>query len=117
MYEVEFDDGLTKEYAANIIADNIYQQVDREGRMFTTMEGIIDHRIDDSAVTTDKKYVITKRGQRRLRTTTKGWQLLVLWETGDEQWIPLKDMKESHPVDVAEYAIAKGIDREPAFCW
>ena len=29
----------------------------------------------------------------------------------------MKDKKGSHPVDVAEYAIAKGIDREPAFCW
>ena len=28
------------------------------------------------------------------------------------------DMKESHPVEVAEYASARGIDKEPAFqCW
>ena len=117
VYEMEFDDGLTKKCATNIIADNIYQQVDRERRMFTTMEGIIDHRNDDSAVNMNDKYVITKRGWQRLQTTTKGWQLLVLWKTSDEQWILLKDIKKSHSVDVAEYAIAKGIDREPAFCW
>ena len=26
-------------------------------------------------------------------------------------------MKESHPVEVAEYARARGIDKEPAFKW
>ena len=26
-------------------------------------------------------------------------------------------MKESHPVEVAEYARARGIDKEPAFEW
>ena len=66
VYEVDFDDGLTKEYAANIITDNIYQQVDREGRKFTTIEGIIDHRQDDSAVNMEDKCVITTRGQRQL---------------------------------------------------
>ena len=30
-YEVEFQDGTIKEYAANVIADNIYAQVDHEG--------------------------------------------------------------------------------------
>jgi hypothetical protein len=31
MYEVEFDDGSVQEYAANLIADNVYAQVDDEG--------------------------------------------------------------------------------------
>ena len=26
-------------------------------------------------------------------------------------------MKESHPVEMAEFATAKGIEGEPAFCW
>jgi hypothetical protein len=34
-----------------------------------------------------------------------------------EQWIPLKDLKESNPVDVAEFAVARGISDEPAFDW
>jgi len=34
-----------------------------------------------------------------------------------ESWVPLKDMKESHPVDVAEFAKTRGIDGEPAFAW
>ena len=26
-------------------------------------------------------------------------------------------MKESNPIEVAEFAIARGINDEPAFCW
>ena len=42
VYEVEFPDGQVKEYAANVIADNILRQVDHEGYSTTLMEGIID---------------------------------------------------------------------------
>ena len=39
-------------------------------------------------------------------------------EYGNKSWIPLKDMKESHPVESAEFSRARGIDTEPAFvCW
>ena len=31
--------------------------------------------------------------------------------------MPLKDLKESHPVEVSEFAKARGIDDEPAFAW
>ena len=36
---------------------------------------------------------------------------------GSESWIHLKDMKESHPVEVAEFARARGITDELAFEW
>ena len=29
----------------------------------------------------------------------------------------MKDMKESYPVQVGEYAVAKGISKEPVFSW
>jgi hypothetical protein len=32
-------------------------------------------------------------------------------------WVSLKDMKESLPLEMAEYAIMQGIDHEPAFNW
>ena len=34
IYDVEFPDGQIKEYAANVIAQNMYSQVDSEGRTF-----------------------------------------------------------------------------------
>jgi hypothetical protein len=38
--------------------------------------------------------------------TTKGWKLLVEWKDGSTDLLPLKDLKESYPVQVAEYAVA-----------
>ena len=118
VYDVEFPDGTVKEYSANIIAENMLTQVDSDGFTMTMMEGIIDHKIDtDVAVSKSDMYVVTRRGQKRLRKTTCGWKLLVRWKDGSESWIHLKDLKESHPVDLAEYAKARGIADEPAFAW
>jgi hypothetical protein len=32
-------------------------------------------------------------------------------------WVPFKDLKESNPIEEAEYAIANKISEEPAFAW
>ncbi len=42
---------------------------------------------------------------------TRGGKLLVAWLDGSTDWIPLKDLKESNPVEVAEYAVAKKFKR------
>ena len=118
IYDVEFPDGQVKEYAANIIAENMLTQVDSDGMSTTLMEAIVDHQRDDGkALQHHDKYVQTKNGRRHLRKTTKGWELLIKWKDKSESWIKLADMKESHPVEVAEYARARGIDKEPAFKW
>ena len=59
----------------------------------------------------------TKSGQRHHRKNTEGWKLLVIFKDESEQWIPLKVLKETNPVDVVEYAKAEGIGDEPAFAW
>ena len=38
-------------------------------------------------------------------------------EDGTSTWERLADLKESYPIDVAQYAIDNGIDDEPAFSW
>ena len=63
------------------------------------------------------KYITTPSGQRRMRKSTAGWNLLVQFKNGREEWFPLKVLKESNPVEVAEFAVARGIDKEPAFDW
>jgi hypothetical protein len=118
IYEVEFPDGQVKEYSANTIAENMLTQVDSDGFTMTLMEGIINYRKDEAtAVSKADAYVVTQRGQKKLRKTTVGWRLLVKWRDQSESWIHLKDMKESHPVEVAEFAKARGIADEPAFAW
>jgi hypothetical protein len=41
----------------------------------------------------------------------------VLWKDGTSTWVPLKELKESNPVKVAEYAVGNKIAAEPAFHW
>ena len=41
----------------------------------------------------------------------------VEWIDGSSLWIPLADLKESNPVETAEYAKAALIHNEPAFAW
>ena len=118
VYECEFNDGTIREYAANLIAENMLTQVDEDGFSITLMEGIIDHRKNhDTAVSREDAYVVTRRGQKRPRKTTAGWEFLIKWKDGSEQWTPLKILKDSHPVEVAEYSKARGISNEPAFSW
>ena len=78
------------------------------------MEAIVDHRRDDEkALQHHDKYVQTKNVRHHLRKTMKGWELFIKWKDKSESWIKLADMKESHPVEVAEYARARSIDKEP----
>jgi hypothetical protein len=76
-YEVSFPDGLTDCYAANMIAESLYSQVDADGREFILMKEIVDHRSDGSAVPADDAYYVDPKGRRARRMTTKGWKLLV----------------------------------------
>ena len=77
-------------------------QVDSDGYSLTMMKGIIDFKKDDAAAV-DKQdgFVTTRQGVKKPRKTTQGWKLLVQWDDDTESWISLKDMKESHPVEVA----------------
>ena len=93
-------------------------QVDSDGMSTTLMEAIVDHRRDDEkALQHHDKYVQTKNGRGHLRKTMKGWELLIKWMDKSESWIKLADMKESHPVEVAEYSRDRGIDKEHVFEW
>ncbi|KAL7557788.1 hypothetical protein ACA910_013065 [Epithemia clementina (nom. ined.)] len=47
----------------------------------------------------------------------RGWKLLVSWKDGSSTWVPLKDLKASNPIEVAEYAVANKISDQPAFRW
>ena len=49
--------------------------------------------------------------------TIKGWRLKVKWKSGTTSYITLKDINNTNPVDIAEYAKANKIDKEPAFAW
>ena len=117
VYDVEFPDGVVKEYAANIIAENMYTQVDPDGHSHSILDCIIDYKRDATALNKADMLITTKSGRRRIRQSTNGWKFLLQYKDGSEQWVPLKLLKESNPLEVAEFVTAKGLDEEPAFAW
>ena len=117
MYDVEFPDGSTDSFTANIIAENLYAQIDQEGRSYSILKEIMGHRKSEHAVSKDDGTITTKTGQSRKRQTTIGWELEVLWSDTSTSWIPLKDLKDSNPIETAKYAVANKIEEEPAFVW
>jgi hypothetical protein len=91
-YEIDFPDGRSNEYTANMIAENIYAQCDIEGRQYNLMEGSIDHKADGHAVA--PAYMYIKNGSNnKVRKTTKGWHLFVEWKDGTTSWDRLADLK------------------------
>ena len=116
-YEVEFLDGHRESLSANVIAQHMFSQVDEEGHRHLLLDDITDFRKDDTAIDKEDAFVKMSNGVQRRRMMTKGWQLLCQWKDGSTNWVALKDMKNSYPVQVADYAIANRIDDEPAFAW
>jgi hypothetical protein len=116
-YEVQLPDGSSETYGANIISENIMSSVDDEGNLFVLMDEIIEHRSHNDAVREADAWYTTKTGTRRRKPTTKGWELLVSWKDGTSNWTRLADMKESFPLEVADYAKNNRIIDEPAFAW
>ena len=117
VYEVEFEDGSIERYHANIIAEHIYSQIDEDGYGRTLLDEIIEHKTDRHAVSKEDGHKRGPNGTVVPRETTKGWWLLARLKDHTTQWFKLKDLKESNPLEVAQYAVDNKIDDEPAFKW
>ncbi|KAI2497125.1 Reverse transcriptase (RNA-dependent DNA polymerase) [Fragilaria crotonensis] len=115
-YIVCFEDGTEDTYMANLIAECIYSQIDENGRQLLLMQEIIDHKKTSDAISEEDSYYSTKAGPKPKRTT-RGWRLLVEWKDGTSTWVSLADIKDSYPVQVADYAVANKLTQEPAFRW
>jgi hypothetical protein len=50
VYDVEFTDRTIEKYTMNVIANNMYAQVDDEGNMFQLLSEIMGHRKDGTAI-------------------------------------------------------------------
>jgi hypothetical protein len=89
-----------------MIAEGIYSQVDQEGPMFTLLSEIIDHEENK------EQTLGVTRG-----FTTKGWRFLVGWKDGSTSYVLLREVKNTCPTETANYAVASGLEKEPAFSW
>ena len=116
-YLVEFEDGTIDRYHANIIAENIHSRIDSDGNTHYVLEDIIDHMRDGTALRQGEGFTYGAMGKQVPKQTTRGWKLCIRLKDQSTQWVKLKDLKESNPVELAEYAVANQLVEEPAFKW
>ena len=118
VYELEFPDGRLEEYSVNVIAENLLNMADNDGWDTGLLEEVEDFRCDEAiAIPKDKGHFESANGNKVPVVTTKGWDVKVRWKDKSTNWIPLAEIKESNPIEVAEASIAFKHDKEPAFNW
>ena len=81
------------------------------------LKSIVDHKQTSKAVVKVEEYITHNSSCNRMKTTTKELLLGIKWKYGTTSWECLSNLKDTFPVEVAEYAIAAGIDDKPAFKW
>ena len=94
----------------------MYTQCTPDGQQFIVLQSLCDHKKEDTAVAKEDAY-ITVNGRTSRKKITKGWSLCVEWKDRTTSWEKLSQLKESNPVEVAEYAVAMDLVKEPAFKW
>ena len=83
---------MRDKYAANIIAQNMYEQVDDKGYQFQLLAEIQDHWKDRMAISKEEGNIRYANGTERDNITTRGLEVMVLWKDGYTYWIQLKDI-------------------------
>ncbi len=90
-YDVTFLDGTTQAYSANTFAENL-------GCSFSLFDEIIGHKCDDTALS------VGELSDNSPCYTFKGLSFLVSWKDGTSIHVPLREMKDSFPLQTSEYA-------------
>ena len=76
-----------------------------------------NHKKDYSAILKLDGFINSSSDNLHEKRTTRLMKLLVELRHGSVYWFPLKDLKQSNPVDLSEHAMANEIIDEPAFNW
>jgi hypothetical protein len=80
------------------------------------MDGIVGHKTDGHAVAHADMYIKPGSNKQVIKTTI-GWHFCVKWKDGTTSWERLANIKETSPVEVAQYAVEKDLQDKPAFLW
>ena len=115
MYEAEYCNGYVAAMADNVIAENLFTQVDQEVNIFVLIKYIINTRTNGTQTLHKYAFVINNSGTKLCKNTTKGWEFCIQWKYGSNTRNKLKDIKDSYPVQMSEYAVKNRILGEPEF--
>jgi hypothetical protein len=113
-YTVRLMDGSEQEFAANQIAENLYSQVNGYGQQELLFHEIVNHRnVPDFK--DGPEMMPTKHGQNwKFPKTTKGIDIQVRFRDKTLTWLPMNEVRHSNPIELAEYAVQRGIANDPA---
>ncbi len=114
-YMFKFVAGDETVFNSNLIAEAMYAQCDPDGNQYVLLDSTIDHRQLDTVIRPSE--VVRPDRRTYLKRSTIGWQVCCQWKDGSTSWENLADLKDSHPLETAEYAVTQSIDHEPAFNW
>ena len=118
VYDVEDPDGNVQKSSANIIAEKVLNTCNHKGYRWATLLDIVGHNQANNTVQKSDQIIFYKgKNAKRQRKTTVGWKVRCKLSDGTHQWFDLKHLKQSNPVDVAQYALQVGIADKPAFKW
>ena len=92
-------------------------QVESEGHHYKVLTEVTDHKKDDSAISKVGGFIKSSSGNIHRKRTTRGWKILVEWKDGSVDWVLIKDLKQSTPVELTEYFVENKISDEPDFNW
>ena len=92
-------------------------QIDSKGRHYQVLTEVTDHNKYDSDISKVNGFIKYISGNLKRKRTTSVWKVLVEWKDGSVDWVPLKDLKQSNPVKLAERAVENEISDEPEFNW
>ena len=84
-------------------------QCDPDGKQYLLLDCIVAINMNQHAVQMADKDIVIK-GRKYLRKATKSWHLCVNWKDMTSNWEELlTDLKESNPIELAEFAVAQDI--------
>ena len=87
------------------------------GHQYLVLEEIVDHKKDNTAVPISDGMIQSGNGEMKLKQMMWGWHFLMHVKDKSLEWMTLKELKVSHPIELAEYAVANDLTEEPAFKW
>ncbi|KAL7475141.1 hypothetical protein ACHAW6_001067 [Cyclotella cf. meneghiniana] len=97
------------------MAEALYAQCNPDGNQYVMLDAIMDFRKNPDVAISQNNQVKIVNSKKVVSHSAQGWELCCEWKDGSASWQKLSALKESQPLQVAEFALAMGIADEPAF--
>ena len=112
-----FPDNKFHYYSTNMIATNIYSQVDENGYWYQLTSEIFEHKTDSTTITMDDEMETSKNCYKEMKKITIGWKFMVQWKDDTNLCIKLKGLNASNDVEGVDYISKVKCVSEPSFEW